>query len=72
MNCKYEPRPRKIEPLFGKIQPDFGFCRAIVTARGQGRFGSLAKRMVEAKDLAEASQLHEEIVHGFYGDEPHS
>jgi len=29
--------------------------------------GELAKRMVEAKDAAEADRLQEEIVHGFYG-----
>lgn len=34
--------------------------------------GDLAKRMVEAKDPAEADQLQEELVRGFYGDEPHA
>jgi len=34
--------------------------------------GELAKQMVEAKDPAEASRLREEIVRGFYGDEPHA
>ena len=34
--------------------------------------GKLAKRMVEAKDPAEADRLKEEIVRGFYGDEPHA
>ena len=34
--------------------------------------GKLAKRMVEAKDPAEADQLKEEIVRGFYGGEPHA
>ena len=29
--------------------------------------GELAKRMVEAKDAAEADRLQEEIVRGFYG-----
>lgn len=29
--------------------------------------GQLAKRMVEAKDPAEADRLQEEIVRGFYG-----
>ena len=29
--------------------------------------GQLAKRMVEAKDAAEADRLQEEIVRGFYG-----
>ena len=28
--------------------------------------GQLAKRMVEAKDLAEADRLQQEIVRGFY------
>jgi len=32
--------------------------------------GALAKRMVEAKDPAEAGRLQAEIVRGFYGDEP--
>ena len=34
--------------------------------------GELAKRMVETKDSAEADRLQEEIVRGFYGDEPHA
>ena len=34
--------------------------------------GELARRMVEAKDPAEADRLQEEIVRGFYGDEPHA
>jgi hypothetical protein len=34
--------------------------------------GKLAKRMVDAKDPAEADRLKEEIMHGFYGDEPHA
>lgn len=34
--------------------------------------GVLAKQMVEAKDPAEANRLKEEIVRGFYGDEPHA
>ena len=34
--------------------------------------GMLAKRMVEAKDPAEADRLQEELVRGFYGDEPHA
>jgi hypothetical protein len=34
--------------------------------------GELAKQMVEAKDPAEADRLKEEIVRGFYGDEPHA
>jgi len=32
----------------------------------------LAKRMVEAKEPAEADRLKEEIMRGFYGDEPHA
>jgi hypothetical protein len=34
--------------------------------------GELARRMVEAKDPAEADRLQEEIVRGFYGGEPHA
>ena len=34
--------------------------------------GELAKRMVETKDPAEADRLEEEIVRGFYGNEPHA
>jgi hypothetical protein len=34
--------------------------------------GALAKRMVDAKDPAEADCLKEEIVRGFYGDEPNA
>ena len=34
--------------------------------------GQLAKRMVEAKDAAEADRLQEEIVRGFYGDDAHA
>ncbi len=34
--------------------------------------GKLAKQMVEAKDPAEADCLKEEIMRGFYGDEPHA
>ena len=34
--------------------------------------GELAKRMVETKDPAEAGRLEEEIVRGFYGNEPHA
>ena len=34
--------------------------------------GELAKRMVETKDPAEAVRLEEEIVRGFYGNEPHA
>lgn len=34
--------------------------------------GKLTKRMVNAKDPAEADRLQEEIVRGFYGCEPHA
>ena len=34
--------------------------------------GELAKRMVEAKDPAEADKLQEEIVRGFYGGKSHA
>ena len=34
--------------------------------------GALTKRMVESKDPAEADRLKEEIVRGFYGNEPHA
>jgi len=34
--------------------------------------GELAKRMVEAKDPAEADQLQEQIVRGFYGGKSHA
>ena len=34
--------------------------------------GELARRMVEAKDPAEADRLQEEIVRGFYGGKPHA
>ena len=34
--------------------------------------GQLADRMVETKDPAEADQLQEKIVRGFYGGEPHA
>lgn len=43
---------------------------------GEGRqlnpeeLGSLAKRMVETPNAAEGDRLQEEIVRGFYGDEP--
>ena len=36
------------------------------------KLGALARRMVGAKDPAEADRLQEEIVRGFYGDEPHA
>ena len=34
--------------------------------------GGLAKRMVEAKDPAEADRLQAEIVRGFYGGQSHA
>jgi hypothetical protein len=34
--------------------------------------GELTRQMVETKDPAEAGRLKEEIVRGFYGDEPHA
>jgi hypothetical protein len=34
--------------------------------------GALAKQMVETKDPAEAHRLKEEIVRGFYGNDPHA
>ena len=34
--------------------------------------GELARRMVETKDPVEADRLQEEIVRGFYGNEPHA
>ncbi len=34
--------------------------------------GDLARRMVETKDAAEADRLQEDIVRGFYGNEPHA
>jgi hypothetical protein len=34
--------------------------------------GELARRMVEAKDPAEAERLPEEIMRGFYGGESHA
>jgi hypothetical protein len=34
--------------------------------------GKLAKRMAEAQDPVEADRLKGEIIHGFYGDEPHA
>jgi hypothetical protein len=52
--------------------------RVIEFARNSGvnrkltpdELGALAKRMVEAKEPAEADRLQAEIVQGFYGDEP--
>jgi hypothetical protein len=34
--------------------------------------GALTRRMVEAKDPAEADRLQEEVVRGFYGGKPHA
>jgi hypothetical protein len=34
--------------------------------------GELTRRMVEAKDPAQADRLQEEIVRGFYGGKPHA
>jgi hypothetical protein len=34
--------------------------------------GELARKMVETKDPTEAKRLQDEIVRGFYGDEPHA
>jgi hypothetical protein len=34
--------------------------------------GELTRQMVETKNPAEADRLKEEIVRGFYGDEPHA
>jgi hypothetical protein len=49
------------------------FARNAGTRRLTGdELGALAKQMVDAKDPAEADRLKEEIVRGFYGDEPHA
>jgi hypothetical protein len=34
--------------------------------------GELTRQMVESKDPAEAQRLEEELVRGFYGNEPHA
>jgi hypothetical protein len=34
--------------------------------------GELTKRMIEVADPVEADRLQEEIVRGFYGDDPHA
>jgi len=34
--------------------------------------GELTRRMVDAKDPAEADRLQEQIVRGFYGGKPHA
>ena len=54
--------------------------RVIEFARNAGKnrplapdeLGKLTKRMVEAKDSAEADRLQEEIVRGFYGGQSHA
>jgi len=45
------------------------FARQVAENRSLSpeELGQLAKRMVEAKDAAEADRLQEEIVRGFYG-----
>lgn len=49
------------------------FAREEVTGQlSPEEIGELTRRMVEAKDPAEAARLEEEIVRGFYGDEPHA
>jgi hypothetical protein len=49
------------------------FARNAGTCKLTGdELGKLAKQMVDAKDPAEADRLKEEIVRGFYGDEPHA
>lgn len=50
------------------------FARQIGEERqlGPEELGQLAKRMVEAKDPAEADRLQEDIVRGFYGGQPHA
>ena len=63
-----------------KRLPEAEQNRVIEFARKSGRnrtlapdeLGALAKRMVDAKNPAEADCLKEEIVRGFYGDEPHA
>jgi hypothetical protein len=62
-----------------KRLPKVEQSRVIEFARSAGNrmltgdeLGALAKRMVDAKDPAEADCLKEEIVRGFYGDEPHA
>ena len=45
------------------------FARQVTEQRplSPEELGALAKRMVAAKDVAEADRLQEEIVRGFYG-----
>ena len=50
----------------------FAFALARESQLSGDKLGELAKRMVEAKDPVEAGRLQEEIVRGFYGDEPHA
>jgi len=45
-----------------------GKCRQLAP----DELGELARQMVETKDPAEADRLEEELVRGFYGDEPHA
>ena len=47
------------------------FARQVTEHRSLSpeELGALAKRMVAAKDVAEAERLQEEIVRGFYGGE---
>jgi hypothetical protein len=63
-----------------KRLPEAEQNQVIEFARKSGRHGALApdklgrlaKRMVEAKDPAEADRLQEEIVRGFYGSQSHA
>ena len=50
------------------------FARKVANSRplSPEELGELAKRMVETKDSAEADRLQQEVVRGFYGDEPHA
>jgi hypothetical protein len=50
------------------------FARQVAetTALSPEELEELAKRMVEARDPAEAGRLKEEIVRGFYGGKPHA
>ena len=63
-----------------KRLPEAEQNRVIEFARTSGAHGALApdelgrlaKRMVEAKDPAEADRLQAEIVRGFYGGQSHA
>jgi hypothetical protein len=46
--------------------------RAVDRQLSPEELGQLAKRMVEAKDPAEAHRLQEEIERGFYGGQSHA